>query len=56
MTIYDLPATSNWKKLMRDYNLLNLFCKMLVPGKLNDFCNDNDDDDDDKGDDDDNDD
>ena len=32
MTMYDLPATSNWKKLMRDYNLLNLFCKMLVPG------------------------
>jgi hypothetical protein len=30
--MYDLPATSNWKKLMRDYNLLNLFCKMLVPG------------------------
>ena len=32
MTIYDLPASSNWSKLLRDYNLLNLFSKMLVPG------------------------
>ena len=32
MTIYDLPATSNWSKLLRDYGLLNTFCKMLVPG------------------------
>ena len=32
MTIYDLPASSNWKKLLREYNLINLFCKMLVPG------------------------
>mmetsp|Transcript_29766 Transcript_29766/g.49787 ORF Transcript_29766/g.49787 Transcript_29766/m.49787 type:complete len:947 (-) Transcript_29766:278-3118(-) len=32
MTIYDLPASSNWSKLLREYNLLNLFCKMLVPG------------------------
>lgn len=32
MTIYDLPASSNWSKMLRDYNLLNLFCKMLVPG------------------------
>jgi hypothetical protein len=32
MTIYDLPASSNWAKLLREYNLINLFCKMLVPG------------------------
>jgi hypothetical protein len=32
MTVYDLPATSNWAKLLRDYGLLNTFCKMLVPG------------------------
>lgn len=32
MSIYDLPASSNWSKMLRDYNLLNLFCKMLVPG------------------------
>jgi hypothetical protein len=32
MTIYDLPASSNWSKLLREYNLINLFCKMLVPG------------------------
>ena len=32
MTIYDLPASSNWSKLLREYSLLNLFCKMLVPG------------------------
>lgn len=32
MTMHDLPASSNWSKMLRDYNLLNLFCKMLVPG------------------------
>jgi hypothetical protein len=32
MTIYDLPASSNWSKLLRDYGLVNLFCKLLVPG------------------------
>lgn len=32
MTVYDLPASSNWSKLVRDYGLVNLFCKMLVPG------------------------
>jgi hypothetical protein len=32
MTVYDLPATSNWAKLLRDHGLLNTFCKMLVPG------------------------
>jgi len=32
MTVYDLPASSNWSKLLRDHSLVNLFCKMLVPG------------------------
>lgn len=32
MTIYDLPATSNWSKLLREFNLLSMFNKMLVPG------------------------
>ena len=32
MTIYDMPASSNWSKLLRDYGLVNLFCKLLVPG------------------------
>jgi len=32
MTVYDLPASSNWPKLLRDHSLVNLFCKMLVPG------------------------
>ena len=32
MTVYDLPATSNWAKLTRSYNLLSMFAKMLVPG------------------------
>lgn len=32
MTMYDLPATSNWSKLLREHGLLNTFCKMLVPG------------------------
>jgi hypothetical protein len=32
MTVYDLPATSNWSKLLREYNLINYFSKFLVPG------------------------
>lgn len=32
MTVYDLPASSNWSKLIRHYSLINQFCKMLVPG------------------------
>lgn len=32
MTIYDLPATANWSKLLKEHNLVNLFSKMLVPG------------------------
>jgi hypothetical protein len=32
MTIYDLPATATWSKLLRDYNLMSFFNKMLVPG------------------------
>jgi len=32
MTIYDLPASSNWAKLVSSYSLINLFCKLLVPG------------------------
>eukprot|EP01036_Dinobryon_divergens_P024940 gene24940-33435_t len=32
MTTYDLPASSNWSKLLRDYGLVSLFCKLLVPG------------------------
>jgi hypothetical protein len=32
MTVYDLPATSNWSKLLREYNLMNYFQRLLVPG------------------------
>ncbi len=32
MTVYDLPSTSNWSKLVRDNNLISFFAKMLVPG------------------------
>lgn len=32
LTVLDLPATSSWSKLIRDYNLLSLFAKILVPG------------------------
>jgi hypothetical protein len=32
MTALDLPANSNWSRLLRDHGLLNTFCKMLVPG------------------------
>ena len=32
MTVFDLPASSNWSKLLREYDLVNLFCKMFVPG------------------------
>ena len=32
MTVYDLPSTSNWSKLLREYNLMNYFTKLLVPG------------------------
>lgn len=32
MTNYDLPANSNWHKIVREYNFLNQFSKMLVPG------------------------
>eukprot|EP00981_Chlorochromonas_danica_P001217 scaffold268_cov210-Ochromonas_danica.AAC.12 len=32
MTVYDLPATSNWSKLLRDHGLLGFFTRMLVPG------------------------
>jgi hypothetical protein len=34
MTIYDLPATSNWSKLVGDYKLLSLFSKFLSPGMV----------------------
>jgi len=36
MTIYDLPSTSNWAKLMKDYNLQNVFSRMLKPGMSKD--------------------
>lgn len=32
MTVYDLPATSNWSKLLREHNLVHFFAKCLVPG------------------------
>ncbi len=32
MTVYDMPSTSNWSKLVRDNNLISFFAKMLVPG------------------------
>ncbi len=32
MTVYDLPSTSNWSKLLREYNLMNYFTRLLVPG------------------------
>jgi hypothetical protein len=32
MTTFDLPVTHTWAKLLKDYNLLSLFSKMLVPG------------------------
>lgn len=30
MTVYDLPATSNWSRLLKDYQLINFFMKFLV--------------------------
>jgi len=32
LTTLDLPSTSSWSKLLRDYNLLSLLSKILVPG------------------------
>jgi hypothetical protein len=32
MTVYDLPSTSNWSKLLRDQGLLSFCTRMLVPG------------------------
>eukprot|EP00605_Chrysophyceae_sp_TOSAG23-4_P001178 GSChrysophyteH1.ASY1.ANO1.1286.1 assembled CDS len=32
MTTLDVPANSSWSKLCREYNLLSLFSKMLIPG------------------------
>lgn len=32
MTVYDLPATSNWSKLIKEYSLMNYLNKLLVPG------------------------
>ena len=31
-TSYDLPVNTSWAKVMKDYQLLNMFSKMLVPG------------------------
>ena len=32
LTVLDLPSTSSWSKLLKDYNLLSLLSKVLVPG------------------------
>lgn len=32
MTSYDVPANTNWARIMRDYSLIPLFSKLLVPG------------------------
>lgn len=32
MTVCDLPSTSTWSKLLRDYNLVAFLTKMLIPG------------------------
>jgi hypothetical protein len=32
LTSFDLPANSSWLKITRDYNFINQFSKMLVPG------------------------
>jgi len=32
MTTYDVPANTSWSKLCREYNLISLFSKMLIPG------------------------
>ncbi len=32
MTIYDLPATATWAKLLKEFGLIGLFSRMLVPG------------------------
>lgn len=32
MTVYDLPSTFNWSKLLRDHGLLSFCSRMLVPG------------------------
>lgn len=34
MSIYDLPASSPWAKLLKEYGLLGLFSRMLVPGMV----------------------
>ncbi len=34
MSIYDLPASSSWAKLVKEYGLLGLFSRMLVPGMV----------------------
>ena len=32
MTMQDVPANTSWSKLCREYNLISLFSKMLIPG------------------------
>jgi len=32
MTTHDVPANTSWSKLCREYNLISLFSKMLIPG------------------------
>ena len=32
MTIYDLPATATWAKLVKEFGLVGLFSRLLVPG------------------------
>lgn len=32
LTVYDLPANSNWSRLVKEYNLIAMFSQMLVPG------------------------
>lgn len=36
MTIYDLPSTLPWAKLLKDYNFMSYFTKLLVPGMTQD--------------------
>lgn len=34
MTVYDLPASSTWAKLLKEHGLMSLFSRMLVPGMV----------------------
>ncbi len=34
LTVFDLPASSSWSRLLKDYGLMSLFSRLLVPGMV----------------------